>query len=178
MTASPKRAAWWDGKARMRTLAAGSMPSWAISWAALALASLAAPAAAADQLNVALDQATITQLPERVSTIVVGNPLIADVSVQSGGLLVITGKGYGVTNIIAFDRNGGMLMETKVRVRGPSESVVIVYRGVERESYSCMPYCERRLTLGDTPEFFDAALKQSGSRIGQAQGAQGQSVQR
>ena len=47
-------------------------------------------------LNVVLDQATIMKLPEKVATIVVGNPLIADVAVQSGGLVVVTGKGYGV----------------------------------------------------------------------------------
>ena len=46
------------------------------------------------------------KLPEKVSTIVVGNPLIADVAVQSGGLVVVTGKGYGTTNLIVLDRAG------------------------------------------------------------------------
>ena len=27
----------------------------------------------------------------------IGNPLIADATVQPGGIMVITGKGYGVT---------------------------------------------------------------------------------
>ncbi|MBI3435085.1 MAG: pilus assembly protein N-terminal domain-containing protein [Proteobacteria bacterium] len=148
---------------------------------ALGLAGLmayGATAAAQDALGVNLDRATITKLPDRVATIVVGNPLIADVSIQSGGLLVVTGKGYGVTNLVAFDRGGNILMDTTVTVRGPTADVVVVYRGVERESYSCSPTCERRVTLGDTPEFFNAALAQSGSRIGQAQGGAGQSTQR
>ena len=50
---------------------------------------------AADTLDVILDQAQILRLPDRVGTIVVGNPLIADVTVQAGGLMVVTGKGYG-----------------------------------------------------------------------------------
>jgi len=143
-------------------------------------ATLAAPrsASAADMINVVLDQAVVTKLPDRIATIVVGNPLIADVSIQSGGLLIVTGKGYGVTNMLAFDRNGAVLLERQIRVQGPNDSVLVVYRGVERETYSCTPMCERRVTLGDTPLFFETILNQSGSRIGQAQGGNGQSVQR
>ena len=46
------------------------------------------------------------RLPTGVATIVIGNPLIADASLQPGGLLVITGKGYGSTNLLALDRSG------------------------------------------------------------------------
>ena len=46
------------------------------------------------------------RLPERVATIVIGNPLIADATLQSGGILVLTGKGYGATNLLALDRVG------------------------------------------------------------------------
>ena len=105
---------------------------------------------AAEQLGIELDQATIMKLPEKVSTIVIGNPLIADVAVQSGGLVVVTGKGYGTTNLIVLDRNGSVLMERSVVVRGASQNTVAVFRGVERETYSCTPLCERRITLGDS----------------------------
>ena len=60
------------------------------------------------------------KLPEKVSTIVVGNPLIADVAVQSGGLVVVTGKGFGATNLIALDRAGAVLMERSIVVSGPT----------------------------------------------------------
>ena len=39
-----------------------------------------------------------------------------------------------------------------------------VYRGVERETYSCTPDCERRITLGDSADYFAATLGQSGVR--------------
>jgi hypothetical protein len=48
---------------------------------------------------------------------------------------------------------------------------VVVYKGVERESYSCTPTCQRRITLGDGTGFFDATLGQSGNRNGQATNA-------
>ena len=124
--------------------------------------------AAEAPLNIVLDQATIMRLPEKVSTIVVGNPLIADVAVQSGGLVVVTGKGYGATNLIVLDRAGAVLMERQVVVRGASDQTVSVYRGIERETYSCTPNCERRITLGDTPAFFTAASGQADARNAQS----------
>lgn len=128
-------------------------------------------AEAADTLDVILDQATIMKLPEKVSTIVVGNPLIADVAVQSGGLVVVTGKGYGATNLIALDRAGAVLMERSIVVKGAVGSNVQVYRGMERETYSCTPNCERRITLGDSAAFFTTTLGQSGVRDNSASGA-------
>jgi putative type II/III system pilus formation protein len=126
---------------------------------------------AADTLTVVLDQAKLVKLPERATTIIIGNPLIADVSLQSGGLMVVTGKGYGKTNLIALDRAGATLLEKSIEVRAARDGVVVVYRGTERESYSCIPLCERRNTLGDTPSFFDSTLAQSVGRSGQAQGS-------
>ena len=82
--------------------------------AAVILVPHAARAAEAP-LNIVLDQATLMRLPEKVSTIVVGNPLIADVAVQSGGLVVVTGKGYGSTNLIVLDRAGTVLAGTPDR---------------------------------------------------------------
>jgi hypothetical protein len=127
-------------------------------------------AAPRGEVFVALDQAELLRLPDRTATIVVGNPLIADASLQAGGQLVITGKGYGMTNIIALDRAGSVLMQTNVIVEGPAGPVVTVYKGVERETYSCTPTCERRITLGDGNTFFNTIITQSGTRSGQAEG--------
>lgn len=110
------------------------------------------------------------RLPERVATIVIGNPLIADATLQSGGIVVLTGKGYGLTNMLALDRSGKVIMDKTVQVLGPGTSdLVVVYKGVERESYSCAPECERRITLGDSTNYFNATLSQTGVRNGQAQ---------
>jgi Flp pilus assembly secretin CpaC len=131
------------------------------------LATSLSSARAAEVINVTMDQASIARVPDHTATLVVGNPLIADVSMQAGGTMVVTGKGYGVTNLIALDRAGKVLAEELVRVKGPSESVV-VYRGVTRESYACAPNCERRITLGDTPDIFDMTLGQTTLRNSRA----------
>ena len=147
------------------------MSLYVMSLGFLIAAMIADPARAADVITVFLDQAKVAKLPDRVATLIIGNPLIADVTLQTGGLIVVTGKGYGNTNLIALDRSGAVLREQSIEVRGPSEDVVIVYRGINRESYSCTPSCERRITLGDTPEFFEATLNASGERSSRAQGS-------
>jgi Flp pilus assembly secretin CpaC len=119
-----------------------------------------------------VDQAKLVKLPGRVSTIVVGNPLIADVTLQNGGIMVVTGKGYGATNFIAMDRAGEILMDRVIQVEGPTDQqLVTVYRGIERESYSCMPVCQRRITLGDGETYFKAAIDQAGTLSSQASGS-------
>jgi Flp pilus assembly secretin CpaC len=145
----------------LRLLAAGIL-LWPV-------AVLAEPSAEAIAVNV--DQAKLVRLPTRVATIVVGNPLIADVTLQTGGIIVVTGKGYGATNFIAMDRAGEILVDRVIQVEGPTDQLVTVYRGIERESYSCMPICQRRVTLGDGQNYFKSAMDQAGSLSSQASGS-------
>ena len=141
---------------------------------AVLLSPLAAIAASdTDSVAVIVDQARVIKLPERVSTIVVGNPLIADVTLQPGGMVVVTGKGYGSTNMIAMDRTGTILANRSIQVEGPTDKLVTVFRGVDRESYSCTPVCQRRVTLGDGSSYFDSVLGQTGNLNGQAGGSAG-----
>ena len=135
----------------------------------LPAAAIAEPTA--DNIAVNVDQAKLVKLPARVATIVVGNPLIADVTLQAGGILVVTGKGYGATNFIAMDRGGEILVDRVIQVQGPTDQLVTVYRGVERESYSCMPICQRRVTLGDGDNFFKSSIDQAGALNSQATGS-------
>lgn len=134
---------------------------------ALATGMLLTPAVMAaqadDLITVSVDQAKLVKFPEQIATIVIGNPLIADVTLQPGGLVVVTGKGYGSTNVIAIDRRGQVLMDRIIQVQGPGDKVVTVFRGVERESYSCTPTCQRRATLGDSDTFFNTTMGQAGS---------------
>jgi Pilus formation protein N terminal region len=131
----------------------------------------AAPAPTGGTIPVNIDQAKLIRLPERVATIIVGNPLIADVTLQLGGIVVVTGKAYGATNFVAMDRNGEVLVDRVILVEGPADPIVTVYRGIERESYSCTPICQPRITLGDSDRFFKATIDQAGNLSGQAAAA-------
>jgi Flp pilus assembly secretin CpaC len=151
---------------RMRICAFSGFRSLAIGLLLLPAVAFAEPSLDAIAVNV--DQAKLVKLPARVATIVVGNPLIADVTLQNGGMVVVTGKGYGATNFIAMDRSGEVLVDRVIQVEGPTDQLVTVYRGVERESYSCMPICQRRVTLGDGESYFKAAMDQAGTLSSQA----------
>jgi Flp pilus assembly secretin CpaC len=143
----------------------------------LAVAAMLGPFAAwaeatPDAIAVNVDQAKLVKLPGKVSTIVVGNPLIADVTLQNGGILVVTGKGYGATNFIAMDGRGEILVDRQIQVEGPTaEELVTVYRGVDRETYSCTPVCQRRVTLGDGDTYFKAVSDQANALNSQASSA-------
>jgi hypothetical protein len=121
-------------------------------------------AATGEPVAVMIDHAKVLRLPERTQTVVVGNPIIADVSVQKNGLLVLTGKSYGRTNLIALDSGGTLLAESMISVQAPSESIVTVQRGLDRETYSCTPGCQPSLLLGDANKYFSEVGGQAGQR--------------
>ena len=128
-------------------------------------------ATADDVIAVNVDQAKLVKFPDLIATVVIGNPLIADVSMQPGGIVVVTGRGFGATNVIALNRRGEVLMDRIIQVTGPKDKVVTIYRGINRESYSCTPICERRVTLGDADIYFKSTLDQAGALSNSAFGA-------
>jgi hypothetical protein len=135
------------------------------------VSAFAAPAPTGGTIPVNIDQAKLIRLPERAATIIVGNPLVADITLQPGGIIIVTGKSYGATNFVAMDRNGEVLVDRIILVESPADPIVTVYRGLDRESYSCMPICQPRITLGDSDKFFKPTLDQAGVLSGQAAGA-------
>ncbi|BAQ49021.1 MULTISPECIES: pilus assembly protein N-terminal domain-containing protein [Methylobacterium] len=134
----------------------------------LLAAALLGPAAAQGSdgaiVTVMVDNAKVIRLPERTATVIVGNPIIADVSLQRNGIVVLTGKSFGSTNLIALDSAGTMLAESAISVRAGSPSVVTVQRGLERESYSCTPACQPAMQLGDAQRYFSEVSGQAGQR--------------
>jgi hypothetical protein len=135
-------------RARSALASAQSALAWLL--AAAVLAGLVTAAAAEQPITVHLDQAKILKLPDRAATVVIGDPLIADLSIQPGGLAVVTGKAYGATNVVVLDKSSAVLLEKNIVVKGPDEPLVAVYRGLTRQTYSCTPDCSPRATLGDT----------------------------
>ncbi|WP_026596833.1 pilus assembly protein N-terminal domain-containing protein [Methylobacterium sp. 77] len=120
----------------------------------------AAPAIVA----VTVDNAKVIRLPERTQTVIVGNPFVADVALQKNGIVILTGKSFGSTNLIALDATGTMLAESTISVQAPQGSIVTVQRGLDRESYSCTPNCMPSMQLGDATKYFGEVSGQADSR--------------
>jgi hypothetical protein len=130
---------------------------------AVATVALACPptVATARDLIVRYDQSQLLRLPRPVSEIIVGNPSIASVTVQGGNMLVITGKTFGVTNVIALDADRNVIQDQRIQVSRDHHNVVHVHRGAERHSYSCVPTCSPMLSIGDDAKFFGTVLSQN-----------------
>ncbi len=146
-----------------RSLRAGrASPMWgrAISYAAAALLAITgAGESLAGDLIVRYDQSQLLRLPRPVAEVIIGNPSIADVAVQGGNLLVVTGKTFGVTNIIALDAQRNVIQDQRVVVQRDDERSVNLVKGGTRQSYSCTPTCSPTLTIGDEGTYFETISK-------------------
>ena len=120
----------------------------------------------AADLLVRYDQSQLIRLPRPVSEIIIGNPSIADVNVQGGNLLVVTGKTFGVTNIIALDADKNVIQDQRVIVEQDDRRTVVVYRGALRHSYTCAPTCTPAPVVGDAQQFFEETLKAAQTKAG------------
>jgi hypothetical protein len=134
------------------------LPRRLAALAALVVLGAGGPALAAgkDVVEVIIDQATLLRLDRPAAEIVVGNPSIADVSVQTGKVLVVTGKSFGETNLIVMDADGKVVASRRLIVQEPRAGLVTVYRGDARQTLHCAPNCTPPLVIGDAPEYFDA----------------------
>jgi len=102
-----------------------------------------------------IDEATLIRLGKDAAQLIVGNPAIADVSAQSPRLLVITGKSYGATNLIALDSQGREIFNARLAVRDGDKRQVTLYKGTMRQSLHCAPDCQRMLSIGDDKTQFE-----------------------
>jgi hypothetical protein len=125
---------------------------------------LSASLASAETISVLTDRAKIIRLPDKTKTVIVGNPIVADVTIGKDGLVVLTGKSFGTTNLIALDGAGAILNESTIQVSQSSENTVVMQRGMDRETYSCTPKCLPTVALGDDSKYFKAASDASADR--------------
>jgi Flp pilus assembly secretin CpaC len=137
--------------------------------AGLALLLTGAPVAAAQPeplpiVTVLVDNAKVIRLPEKTATVIVGNPIIAEVTPQKNGVLVLTGKSFGSTNLIALDTGGSLIAETMIRVEASRDTTITVQRGLDRESLSCTPNCQPAVQLGDSANYFGTTSGQADAR--------------
>jgi hypothetical protein len=145
-------------------------------WLAVAfvLAAGASPARAeTSAIGVTLDQAKIARLPQGTATLIVGNPMIADVTMlKNNNTMVITGKAFGQTNLIAIDGAGSLIEEQQIRVL-PSKTVLLLQNGNSRISYACDPTCMPTVQLGDDDKAFKGVGEQISTRNGYAASGSG-----
>ncbi|MBL8578016.1 MAG: pilus assembly protein N-terminal domain-containing protein [Mesorhizobium sp.] len=106
------------------------------------LVASAVPASAETGIDVTMNQAKVIKLSREADTIIVGNPEIADASVQDASTIVLTGKGFGVTNLVVLDSEGGPIIDEQITVSRSTASTVRIFRRASIQTLSCTPFCE------------------------------------
>ena len=123
--------------------------------------SLSVPAFAETGIQVIMNKAKIVKLARAADTIVVGNPEIADAVVQDATTIVLTGKGFGVTNLVVLDAEGNPIVDEEVIVKRDSSSSLRVYRRADVQTLSCTPFCEGAFK-SEAEQASDSAIGGSG----------------
>lgn len=130
-----------------------SLTKLALTLSAAALPLAFVPASAED-LVVQYDQARLLTLDQPAANVIVGNPSIADVTLKSTKLLVVTGKTFGVTNLMILNDEDKVIYNTRVMVRADANKIVTLTRGSDKNTFACVPQCEPVLKVGDEQKFY------------------------
>jgi hypothetical protein len=124
-----------------------------------------------------VDESQMLTLPSSPGTIVIGNPAIADVSIQ-GKQIFLHGKGFGQTSLTILDLEGNQLAAFVLSTTHSQDDSVFVYKAhlalndgqAFRYSYSCTPKCEAEIQPGDELKFNNTLVEQTTKKFEMATG--------
>lgn len=139
-------------------------------------------AIAGSAIAIQTDQTQMIALASEPGTVVVGNPSIADVSVN-GKQVFMHGRAFGDTNIIILDNSGNQMANFDVTVTHGATNEVAIFSAVSeprsrasRFSYTCDPTCQRAMVPGDDTPSFNDMLGMNAAKYGLATGSQSTDV--
>lgn len=113
-------------------------------------------------ITVKANMARILRISAPAATVIIGNPGVADVTIQDPQTLVLTGKSYGQTNLIVLDTQGNPIADTLIEVvQNGQTDTMTVYLGGLRTTLSCSPQCQPMIMLGDDPGYTSNTLASS-----------------
>ena len=127
------------------------------AWQATAIAAEDAP------ISVVLDRAKVMRISRPADVVIIGNPAIADATIQDNRTLIITGRAYGTTNLIILDASGQAIADAVLTVTAANDDIVTVFKRSARETLSCTPDCSPTLTIGDQTDTFSTVNSQIGA---------------
>ncbi|MEW7007332.1 pilus assembly protein N-terminal domain-containing protein [Lentilitoribacter sp. EG35] len=111
---------------------------------ALVLTSMTINVQANDIISVFMNHARILKFDAPVSSVIVGNSEVADVTVSDPTTVILTAKSYGTTNLVILDKDGDAIIDKRIVVSVDEENSVRVFRQVERSVLTCSPICEKQ----------------------------------
>lgn len=133
-------------------------------------------------ISLQTDQTQMIALASEPGTVVVGNPSIADVSVN-GKQVFLHGRAFGSTNIIILDASGNQMASFDVMIQHDSPNDVAIFTAdskketrAVRVSYTCAPLCQREMIPGDDYEIYKNMVAMNQLKSGLATGSKANDV--
>ena len=124
-------------------------------------------------LTVLVDRSQLMMLSDDPGTVVVGNPSLADVSLN-GRQLFINGHSAGETNLLVFDQSGEKIADFDITIMQVGENSLTVFKGTpsgtHRFSFACAPICERTIIAGDESVPYEALVGDNNAKYQFSQG--------
>ncbi len=108
----------------------------------------ALPAGAAEPLRLTVDKARLLHLDTDAGTIMVADPTVADVVLESPRLLFIVGRAPGETNLYILDDDGAEILHTDLVVVPNDDREVTLDRNTVEVTFSCAPRCAQTAEPG------------------------------
>jgi len=107
-------------------------------------------------LTVPIDTSVRVGFAGSARDVVIGNPMIADVTLLESGGAIVLGKEYGLTSITAFDAAGRTVFSRQVVVVAGADNRVAYFRGAQQNNYVCAGgVCERTPMPGEPRTAYD-----------------------
>jgi hypothetical protein len=111
-------------------------------------------------VKVIVDFARPFLLERPASTVIIGNPAIAQATLSDDKTVILTGKTPGSTNLIVMDANGAEVANVVLDVVAAGGRLITVDEGSGRATYSCSERCDpvrrEENPPGATPQVIDA----------------------
>ena len=124
---------------------------WSLLATAATLVAVTGQVQAGQQINLVMDRSIMITVAGEPATVVIGNPSIADISLN-GKQVFLHGHSAGDTNLLILDKDGNQLADFDLSVSHINTNMVSVFKGgssPNRYSYTCAPYCEALMIPGD-----------------------------
>ncbi len=117
-------------------------------------------AAHAGQFTVETGKTKPLRLSKDAASVVLGNQNVADVAVHDRNLLLVTGKSFGATNLLVFDKDGNTIFAADLVVTTNSANLVTINKAGSNFSFNCSPVCKESAQMGDDQGHFNKVLGQ------------------
>jgi Flp pilus assembly secretin CpaC len=118
-----------------------------------------------NKITVDIDFMQGLEFKKPAGQIILGNPIIADITVRDEQYIFISGKSPGRTNMLVYGRDGKISEQYVLVVRDPNAYLTVYQGSQSRSHFDCEPLCQRVLRIEDSSDVADAQRAKIAAQI-------------